>query len=338
MLKVVLAGYRIPLLVRIWGLMDVTSALQRIGAVANALLPEDAAALPRLVEGCKTFLKALACKLLFENPTRPAMLQYSCDTTPVKLSKRSKFQVGTYVAAGRAPQTHEFFVQQIYLSVSNGLNQLEHAIVVKEPMVLEHGKTMPALLACSFTSPGILLGCDPRQGITLHHQVHDRGVSGKFVSALAHHWQRAVQDAAPPVSEQNEPQLNSGLLHWYSHCGCSLHDTHNALRWAYETLFGKEAALQKALFAAMASYRQCLLSTFACLGSWLVEVVEVIPDHQAANEEHLLQVYSLLGHQRRCWTTWSAEFAFVGIRTGIVCKCLPASCCSTTRWRSCQGC
>ena len=175
------------------------------------------------------------------------------------------------------------------------MDQVEHAIVMKEPMVLAHGKTMPALLACSFKSPGILLGCDVRQGITLHHQVHDRGVTAKFVSALASHWQRAVQESSTNLSEQQDSPVEAGLLHWYSHCGCALHDAHNALRWAYETMFGKEASLQKALFAAMASYRQCLLPTFSCLGSWLVEVVEVLPDTQAPDEEHLLQLYSYLG-------------------------------------------
>ena len=115
------------------------------------------------------------------------------------------------------------------------------------------------------------------------------------MSALTGHWQRAVQETGPNMSEQQAAQEHSELLHWYSHCGCALHDAHNALRWAYETMFGKEAALQKALFAAMASHRQCLLSTFACLGSWLVQVVEVVPDSKGPSEEQLLQLYSFLG-------------------------------------------
>ena len=73
--------------------MDFMSVLQRIGAVANALSPSDVGSLPRLVEGCKSFLKALASKLLNDHPACPAMLQYSCDTTPVKVASRSSFQV-----------------------------------------------------------------------------------------------------------------------------------------------------------------------------------------------------------------------------------------------------
>ena len=268
---------------------------QRLAAVASSITSEDAASIPRFVEGSKLFLKTLAAKLLQDHPRCPALLQVGCDTTPVATRKRYTHASGEVVLRSHAPQTLDLFVQHLHITLDAGPTELHHAIVFKEPLCLRHGKTMPALLACALKAPGITLACAPREAITLHNQVHDRGVTSKFAAALAGHWQQTTSEAAELSRGDADGGTDPNLLHWHSHCGCALHDAHNALKWAHETLFGQDQSLQKALYAAMASFRLCLLPTIGCLGTWLTKVVDVIPDHQPFDADTMLQIYVTLG-------------------------------------------
>ena len=174
----------------------------------------------RVVEGSKTFLKNLATKLIEDAPTAPVLIQYSCDCTPLVSRSRQTTRHGTFVAQSSGPSSLELFVQHVFVSVGGaGDRPASQTIVFKEPLKLLHGKTMPALLACSLRSPGCLLGCGPRQGVVFRHQVHDRAMTEKFAAALAGHWAQATQTSSQ--SGMSSSSISAAFVLIASSCTCT---------------------------------------------------------------------------------------------------------------------
>ena len=186
--------------------------------------------------------------------------------------------------------TSEFFVSVIFITSHEAGSGSKHAVIFREPAKLERGKSMPNLLSYILATPGIFLGTGPRLGITLHHQIHDRGMSQRFRAALA----AAVTEAQAESQESSEGQT-SHLLHFHTEAGCALHDGHNSLKWSYEFLFGKNVELLKALHISIGAIRDSMIKCYHGMGSWLANVVHPVKTEELPSEEVRLQFFQILG-------------------------------------------
>ena len=264
-----------------------------LAKVSNTLDPQSIQQLPLIVEASKVFLKSHGLKIISDaSPDTVVTIQRSCDCTPLKLTHHVKVKTGSHSASARGRSSSDFFVAMVFVTIMQGRKPVKHSIVFREPVELHTGKTMQSLLAQMLASPGNLLGTGVRPGITLHHQVHDRGLSFRFRAALA---SSLVEAHCASLGASADETSSSLLLQWHTDTGCCLHDGHNSLKWAYEHLFGKNLDLLKALHVGIGAIRECLIKCYRGLGTWLMSVIEPVPMSELPSEQTRLQFFQLLG-------------------------------------------
>ena len=148
-----------------------------VAKIANGLDSGQVDYLPLLVEGSKTFLRNYALKVISEaGRDAVIMVQRSCDCIPLKVWQRLKLPHGQSTVRASGKETIDYFVAVVYVTVLDAGVPCQHALVFRVPTPLTNGKSMPSLLASMLSAPGMLLGTSDRQAITLHHQIHDRGI------------------------------------------------------------------------------------------------------------------------------------------------------------------
>ena len=262
-----------------------------LAKVANSLDQKSSQELPLLVEASKVYLKGHATKMLDDcSPEAVVSVQRSCDCTHIKLRQHFQHKTGADSSRASARVGTEFFVSVIYVTAHESGASPKHAVIFKEPAQLERGKSMANLLSYMLATPGMMLGTGPRLAITLHHQIHDRGMSMRFRSALA----GAVAEAQASHQECSD-SASSDLLHFHTEAGCALHDGHNSLKWAHEHLFGKNVELLKALHIAIGAIRDSILKCYHGMGSWLANVVQPVTKEELPSEEARLQFFQIMG-------------------------------------------
>ena len=273
---------------------DVQKWIQTVGAVAkvtNSLDTQSSNDLPLLVEVSKTFLKGHCTKMIQDSaPEAVVTVQRSCDCTNIKVRQHYMHKSVSDSSRGSVRMSTELFVAVVYISVGQGGSDSQHAVVFREPAQLQRGKAMPNLLSYMLATPGVFLGTGPCEGITLHHQIHDRGISARFRAALA----GAVAECQSKSQEPHSDESNH-LLHFHTSAGCCLHDGHNSLKWAYEHLFSKNVELLKALHIAIGAIRDSMLKCYHGLGTWLANVVHPLPLEELPTEETRLQFFQIMG-------------------------------------------
>ena len=190
-----------------------------------------------LVEACKHFLKIRFIQLLAEHPGSPLLLQYSGDCTPSHVRQYGVASQSFKQRRLSGSKAVEFFVQQTFITIGAPDDSRVHSVLLADPLVLEFGKTMPALLAAALGCPGLRLP-DCGRRIIILHQVQDRAMTSSFRHALSGAWVSSLsspmsgQAQGSQVDPQDATQGSSSLLHWHCSLGCSCHDGHNTLRWA----------------------------------------------------------------------------------------------------------
>ena len=138
------------------GHVDATQAVQHFAACSPSLGKQECKELFTLVESCKALLRERAFSILEDG--MPFLVQFSCDTTKVAsrqvVSKRAK----DLRVVRSAQQTQEYIVAEVFVTAAKTAGpQLQHTVVFREPFVLQHGKTMAALVACATKVPGLML-------------------------------------------------------------------------------------------------------------------------------------------------------------------------------------
>eukprot|EP00971_Amphidinium_carterae_P117809 2333625-Amphidinium_carterae.1 len=183
----------------------------------------------------------------------------------------------------------EYFVQALCVTVGTS-SACSHAIIFGEPVRLDHGKTMAALLGCTLQFGGIDLCCEARPSVTIHHQVHDRGTASLYRKGLAGHWSERLQ-----VDEDADEGAEHYLLHWFSSLGCCLHDAHNALRWGFQSSFGHDPEVLKKLYTSTSVYKSSLVRLIPGLGLWLQSCLSTRTRDALPDEDSLRTFYACLG-------------------------------------------
>ena len=196
----------------------------------------------RTVQEYKSFLQGELDNVIEDHPNAPVLLQFSTDCTLVKVRHYYSHESITGKQRSSTAAGKEFVVMPLFATVAIGTDSTLERLVYPEPLELKYGKNMPAILACcqqflssvgSYASP---------ESITVMHQMHDRGLTKTFWQAVAFHHESmalSIGTSSSLVSSRHPAQLI------YLDAGCSLHDSHNALKWVWQTL--KKMAYEEVL-------------------------------------------------------------------------------------------
>ena len=273
---------------------ELVGKIQRFARVSHALSHSEVPELLHLVEACKTHMSRYVAEFLEMHQTKPILLQYSCNCTRLRTTS-------SWVAPGlgktlrrRGVTGKEWMVQQLFVSLWQGPETLQHILLHRDPMHLRHGKTMRALLAVCRMTPGLHL-LQPSYRFQLFHQVHDRAVTSQFIKGL---FGQMVINVADNLRHADPQMSGMGTGHelyqWHTHTGCALHDAHNALRWSVHSLFNNAEVL-KDIHVALEALRVGSFKAEEALPSSLALHVSTVDDADAVDPEELRSFYTALG-------------------------------------------
>ena len=249
----------------------------------------------RLVEAGQLVLAERALTLLRDSGRCPVLLQFSCDTTPVKHRVSATLGSGSNKQVRHGKSAADFQVQQVFLSVLRADSDEQVALLVGPPFAVEHGKTMPALSSIALKCPGLQV-LNPYAGrrICIMHQVHGNAVGASLRHCVSGFWVQGMVGRSADGGMLEGSDL-SGLLTWHSGTNCALHDAHNSLRWAHQTVLGKKESVLKAVYAATPSMKNVSFAGIAAMGPWLLEVTEFREPGQCPKADDLHHLYTVLG-------------------------------------------
>ena len=166
----------------------------------------------------------------------------------------------------------------MYNSYSYQSGRLEElwitAFFSRDPIQLE-AKTMRHLLGAAMENPGWHLLKQDRPGISIFHQVADRGMTRSFRDVLSG-W----------ASGQTDEDIKT----WHTQCGCGAHDAHNSVKWASACLFDDEVLLRNC-YVGFATFRKGFYHAVSHLSGWLAEVLEQKSPSLLEPSDHLSQLY-----------------------------------------------
>lgn len=269
----------------------VARSIRKYAASGPGFSKQETALLFKLVEASKVLLKERAASI--EEPGMPILFQFSLDTTKVVTKKKVSKQAEGVRVVRAGQQSQEFLVGQLFITAaSSGVPELRHTVVCRDPFILQHGKSMSALLACAVKIPGMMLQ-GPLDSIRIRHQVHDRGVSHRFVAALSGFWNvRATWHSAGKAV--STAALQEDAFEWHVAVGCSAHDAHNALKWSHAGTFNNPALLET-MYVGVSALRASFYNAVDVMGSWILEVL--MPKHAQFlhNPEDLFVLWCSLG-------------------------------------------
>ena len=272
--------------------MDLPDLIRKLAQTSRTLPKEEVAQCQMLTEVCKALLRLEATRVLQENPLSINLMQYSADCTPLKVRTQYSVHAPSGKTRASAKETAEYLVQQIFMTTAIGRQPWEDRLIFREPMPLQFGKTMPALAACmqSFLKGTWCLGTS--QGITIHHQVHDRGMSRTFRDAVAGHLAKLVsQDHV-----LGDAEATHEALHIFTEASCSLHDSHNAFKWGFQAVYGDRLdQILADLYMGISCYRSAVGKCLPFICSWLDEALTPTQAADLPLEDELSHLYSAIG-------------------------------------------
>ena len=131
------------------------------------------------------FLQSQGKALLRDTPGQPCLLQFGADCTRLQVQKTVSKKQGSKKVAFSGNEAVELYVQGVFLTTLDPHMSKSHRLVFREPIWLQHGKSMAALLAATIQSfPGINLLTGLRGRVKISHMVLDRGMTASFRAAL----------------------------------------------------------------------------------------------------------------------------------------------------------
>ena len=129
--------------------MELQQLIKKAGKAGASFGASERASVLRLVEECKSFMQGDVANLLEDHPNAPLLLQFSTDCTLIKTREYYSYATVTGKSKSSTTVAKEFLVMQVFLTMMGGPDGLTQRVIFPEPLELTHGKTMPALLACS---------------------------------------------------------------------------------------------------------------------------------------------------------------------------------------------
>ena len=268
--------------------------VQKFAKISDGLSSSDLSDLSKVAACLAVFLHSRSKKLILDTPEQPVCLQFGADCTPVKLRTQVSHKHGRTSAQLVGRKALEIYVQEVFVSTYLSSGEKKHMLVLREPLVLRHGKSMQALLAATLRNfPAVDLLCGTGNRICISHMCLDRGMSPSFRQAMSGHW--IAEQASRMASISDHDPHQASLLTWHTSLPCACHDAHNSLMRAHATLFSENADLLKSLYVSIQVYKQCSVSVLSCIVSWYGRVLQGRPDQDLPPTQALADMYTALG-------------------------------------------
>jgi hypothetical protein len=231
----------------------------------------------------KYFMREQVRLLLARAGSRPAMMVYGSDLTPMVMRFRTVAKVNDRHETREGNKACEWCVHRAYYLVLNDQGTFDVRSVFEAPVLMASKKTWH-LYACAERLVPLLQALHPT-GISVSWYVFDRGCRSSLSRALRRrHCLSHLDDVNP---------MNS-LTDWVLDSACSDHDVQNALCKGCCLGFANTAGLFKNVFKGSRSVRDCFDKLIETIPEW-VQNLEM--DEEAFDEEEV----------RRCWE-------FVGVK------------------------
>ena len=186
---------------------------------------EDLAELSKLTEVVKRYMQNRGESLIRELGERPLLISGSGDGTPIKNTEQFRLQSQDCTVKRSGKASFEFYVQQAFVCGFDDSGRLEAHVLMEEPRRMTCGKSAWADLALV-----LQLWPRPRElghvGLEVLHMAWDRAKC----EAVARLWKQWL--AVTQRSHSGLPSAWLYLLTWPITTPCSIHDTHNSLKWS----------------------------------------------------------------------------------------------------------
>ena len=215
-----------------------------------------------LVNAAFLLLKEKYFSFIQEYSEQPILLQFSADTTPLRVRHAHTLQSSTKTQRRTSSATSDLLVAHATLvakDLSTGI--IKQAIFFRQPLPLLHGKTGLALAPAFLETPGLLSLPANMRTLRLFHSVFDLGIplmAQKYVSGRV--FLKAVQapaaEALAVAAPQEKDHEKQEWQHLHTTVGCACHCAHNSLKWALHAEF-EDTALLKDVHVAFSSARAC---------------------------------------------------------------------------------
>ena len=236
------------------------------------------------VEVAKAFLRQDAEKFVRDLEGRPVLLQYSGDGTPIKSKCSITARSGEESLRRSGRRTSEYYVQNCFLVAFDAFGVRQSKVLLEDPRPMTEGKRCASELAFGLQLLPRLRALGHR-GIEIFSMSWDRA---KFeaLSRTFRQWQN--RELAQAVDEEGFPAKLQLLLTWTVCVPCSLHDTHNALKWSMGPRL-RSPELLKDLYIVLASISNSYKQIVDRLSSWLsshlrFREADALPEPEALQE------------------------------------------------------
>ena len=217
------------------------------------------------------------------------MQAYSADGTPVSLKKRAEYRMRGKRRKRGGKSTQEYMIQTTFLRFLTHLDEVKTFMRSAPPVALTKGLGSEAIFA---VGKGFLrtLRQHGHKGIAINAYSFDR----TGFDRLARCFRKFHDEEENQFGDSETEQWILSLTEWTVAVACSLHDLHNALKWAmYEEFQDKD--LLKEVFIIYASLRNSFDEIQANICLWLLQTVKVADDDQLEPESELVEFWEALG-------------------------------------------
>lgn len=266
--------------------------VQYYGRTAAALDINEAHHVARLCESGKQLLKQKVFDFVEQAGGSPILMHYSADGTRLKARDRRSVQLGGKKVLCQGERSDEYLVQHMFWRRTDMLGKAQTVALLQDPQPLTEGTTTN----CIFSAAKEFI-VYPRDightGISVIHYAFDRGLYSSMVKMLRKYEQHLQASAAPPVAKRVSAMhmANRELLVWQVECGCAMHDTHNAVKWALPELFFQDKELLKDLYIIVSSMRNTFGYFHDCIHQWVAVHLQYVEDEQLPPTEALQELW-----------------------------------------------
>lgn len=237
----------------------------------------------KLCEVAKHFLQRRWASLISRHLGEPALLSYSCDSTPLVTRESYKRAFGPdRVVRRHGRQAGHFDVQRVWFR-SGG----EVGVLFTEPAKTGDGSAWTAF--SGYLSLTKTLREYGHRGLVITHHVEDRLHHSAMKRLHLQH-----NAAIHAQLSHGHPPGQSALLrlqHWEVSSGCCCHDVHNGYKWGLLANY-TDVDVMKSAYITVESLRNSFSQLVSNLPGWLATVLTFEDDR---NAEHRYDMWVCLG-------------------------------------------
>eukprot|EP00971_Amphidinium_carterae_P293655 5830142-Amphidinium_carterae.1 len=266
---------------------EVPWSLEHIAKASDSLSATESREAELIVCAALQIMKDRYIAFAAEESKKTLLVEYVSDCTPLVTQQAVSVNVAGKSKRRRGPKSGEYYVQQSHMARFDSDGVVQRVCMMFPGILLQHGKTMPALLACTLRSD-FAAGIAGNECITIRHAVFDRA-------------NRSVQE-----------ELGVELFRWHTATYCAAHDASNALRWSLDAILSDASAVDN-LFAVVAAFRHGSTTAVHEVHRWVNSVVLPIEPSDCEELDVLVTMWSALGvipehvnilagKMRLCWS------------------------------------